>query len=74
MVQSSDLLRDKSLHGLILTCFVTSTFISMTLDGFLASKTFEIYINACITVKVIGGISVHVTSEGYIGFLSFLVC
>ena len=70
MVKSSDILRDKSLGGLAwrylapfghhVDFLVTSVFISMTLDGvllFSRIKTYEIHVNASITVKVVGGIS-----------------
>ena len=91
MVKSSDILRDKSLGGLAcrylapfgrhFDFFVTSIFISMTLDGvtsFSRIKTYEIHANASIT-KLLAGF-LHVMAENWINlkdttaFTSFLVC
>ena len=53
----------------------------MTLDGvqsLLASKTYEILVNAFITVKLLGGIPFHIIAEnwkhlkGKLAFSSFL--
>ena len=47
---------------------------------FLASETYGIPINACITVKAVGGISDDVMTENWenlkdtFAFLSFVVC
>ena len=66
MVKFSDIFRDKSLGGLArrylapfglhFDFLVTSCFISMTLDV-LALKTYEMHVNASITVNVVGGVS-----------------
>ena len=62
--------------------FVTSIFISMTLDGvtsFSPLKTYEIHVNASITVKVVGVISLcnggnWKNLKATTAFSSFLVC
>ena len=47
-------------------CLGTSVFISMTLDGgtiFPSIKTYEIHVNASITVGALGGISFYIMAE-----------
>ena len=69
MAKSSDLLCDKSLHELVLchfAFFLDDIFISMTLDcvtSYSGSKSYEIHVNASITVKVLRGISFYVMAE-----------
>ena len=52
----------------------------MVLHRLPASKTYEIHVNACITVKDLGSISIHVMAENWqlledtLAFSSFLVC
>ena len=47
---------------------------------FLASKTYEIHVNAPITVKDLGGISIHVMAENWqllkdtLAFSAFFLC
>ena len=61
---------------------VTAAFISMTLDGVTLSRTksYEIHVNVSITIKVLGGVSFHVTVINWqqlkdtLGFSSFLGC
>ena len=70
-------------RDVILIGLMKSIVVSMTLDCvscFLASKTYEIHVNASITDKVIGGISFHVIGENLkhlkdtLEFTSFLEC
>ena len=40
----------------------------MTIDGvtfFSASTTYEVHVNTCIPVKVVGGVSFHVMAENW---------
>ena len=61
--RDTDILLEKLLHGqarIILIYMVMSVFISIALDGvtaFACVKICEIHVNACIAVKVIGGMS-----------------
>ena len=70
-------------RDVILICLVTSIFISTTLDGltsFFRIKNLRKTCDTSITVKDLGGISVHVMAENWqllkdtLAFSSFLVC
>ena len=70
-------------RDVILICLVTSVFIFTTLDGltsFSRIKNLRKTCDASITVKDLGGISIHVMAENWqllkdtLAFSPFLVC